>query len=392
MHRLSGVTQAYEWGTTDEIPRLLGLEATGEPCAEYWLGAHPRGDARLDGEATLSQLVATDPTVLGEACADTFGQRLPFLFKVLSAAKPLSLQVHPNRKQAQDGYARETLMGIPLDAPHRNYRDDWPKPELLVAITPFDALVGFRDPQATASLFEALGVDGELASVIGPLRERTAVAAVQEVFLDVLSLGERRHLVDVVLAEAVRNLDAPGELGRFTRTAVEIDEHFPGDPSILAALMLNRVRLEPGEAISTRPGVMHAHLRGTGVEVMANSDNVLRGGLTRKHIDVDELLKVVDFTASSSEVLLPQGGDGVYVYPTSAPEFELWMLEPIDEHPLGLPRGDAGRICFVASGSFELATDDEVVALTQGESLFVPAHEAISATGRGRMFVAASGA
>lgn len=392
MHRLFGVTQPYEWGTTDEIPKLLGVEATGEPCAEYWLGAHPRGDARITGDQTLSALVSADPSVLGQACVETFGERLPFLFKVLSAAKPLSLQVHPDREQAEEGYARETLMGIPLDAPHRNYRDDWPKPELLVALTPFHALVGFREPQMTASLFEAMGVDGELSSVIGPLRERTAVAGAQEVFLDVLSLGERRHLVDVVLAEAVRNLDAPGELGRFARTAVEIDEHFPGDPSILAALMLNHVRLEPGEAISLRPGMMHAHLRGTGVELMANSDNILRGGLTRKHIDVDELLKVVDFTATPIDVALPQGSDGVYVYPSAAPEFELWMVEPIDEHPLPLPRPDAGRICFVSQGSFELATDHEQAALAQGEALFIPAHEAISVTGSGKMFVATSGA
>ncbi len=392
MLRLSGVTQPYDWGTTDEIPRLLGVESTGEPCAEYWLGAHPRGDARINGEGTLSGLVANDPSVLGEACTDTFGERLPFLFKVLSAAKPLSLQVHPTRAQAEEGYARETLMGIPLDAPHRNYRDDWPKPELLVALTPFDALVGFRDPQMTASLFEALGVDGELSSVIGPLRERTAVAAAQEVFLDVLSLGERRHLVDLVLAAAVRNLDAPEELGRFAQTAVEIDEHFPGDPSILAALLLNRVRLEPGEAIAMRPGTMHAHLRGTGVELMANSDNVLRGGLTRKHIDVDELLRVVDFTASSSETLLPQGSDGVYVYPSTAQEFELWMLEPVADHPLDLPRSDAGRICFVTRGSFELATDHEVSTLEKGEALFVPAHEPITVTGSGKMFMATSGA
>ena len=383
MHRLSGVTQAYEWGTTDEIPRLLGLEATGEPCAEYWLGAHPRGDARINGEGTLSGLVANDPSVLGEACTDTFGERLPFLFKVLSAAKPLSLQVHPTRAQAEEGYARETLMGIPLDAPHRNYRDDWPKPELLVALTPFDALVGFRDPQMTASLFEALGVDGELSSVIGPLRERTAVAAAQEVFLDVLSLGERRHLVDVVLAEAVRNLDAPGELGRFTRTAVEIDEHFPGDPSILAALMLNRVRLEPGEAISTRPGVMHAHLRGTGVEVMANSDNVLRGGLTGKHVDTEELLRVLRFDASDTEIL---SADARGLYPSGCDEFALTRLV-LDGTSSRTPGGP--EIWLFLGDAAQLHGPGGSQSLRRGEVLFCTSDAgSISLQGRGDVWIA----
>lgn len=391
MHKLTGVAQPYAWGTTDEIPRILGQAPNGDPVAEYWLGTHERGEARLEDGRTLSAYIAERPEVLGRATLETFDLRLPFLMKLLSANTPLSLQVHPTRTQAEQGYARESLLGIPTDAPDRNYRDTWPKPEVLVALTPFDALVGFRHPAKTAGLFETLGVDQELSSVIGPLRERTCVPALQEVFLDVLSLGERRHLVDVVLAAAVQHLNAPGELGIFARTAVEIDEHFPGDPSILAALMLNRYTLQPGEAISLDAGIMHAYLRGTGVEVMANSDNTLRGGLTRKHIDVDELLRIVKFEPTENAILLPRGTDGLYMFPTSFPEFELWMYQPVDSYSVDLPRSDAGRICLATSGSFTLESDNGSITLHQGQAAFVPADVAVTASGQGRLFITTSG-
>ena len=243
----------------------------------------------------------------------------------------------------------------------------------------------------TAQLFEALGVGDALASVIGPLRDRSGSPAIQEVFLDVLSLDDRRHLVDEVLGAAVNHLDAPGELGVFARTAVEIDEFFPSDPGILAALLLNRFSLEPGQALALPPGVMHSYLRGTCIEVMANSDNVLRGGLTAKHIDVDALLHVVDFAPSSNDVLLPSGSDGTYIYPTSFEEFELWLLQPTDGDTLQLPRGDSGRICLVASGSFELTGDTDPIILTAGHAVFVAAEEAVVARGEGQLFVAATG-
>lgn len=392
MLRLTGVVQPYEWGTRDVIPRLVGFEPTDEPCAEYWLGSHPRGDAQLEGMGSLAAYINEHPEVLGEATQEVFRGRLPFLLKLLSAGSPLSLQVHPSREEAAQGYASESLKGIDIDAPERSYRDDWPKPELLVALTPCDVLVGFRGADETAALFDALGVADELASVIGPLRERGGAAALQEVFLDVLSINRRRHLVDVVLASAVNHLDEPDPVGSFARTAVEIDEHFPGDPGILAALMLNHYTLEPGQAVALDAGVMHAYLRGTGVEVMASSDNVLRGGLTKKHIDVDELLRVMKFDPSEDHVIQPQGSDGVYVFPTNFAEFELWMLQPVSKHWLDLPRPDAARIALVASGSFQLQSNDDPVELTQGQAVFIPADEAVSLTGQGKLFMATSGA
>ncbi|MCC2591992.1 mannose-6-phosphate isomerase, class I [Tessaracoccus sp. OS52] len=390
MFRLGGIEQRYAWGTVDVIPALLGREPDGEPIAEYWYGAHPLGDSPIDGDGTLSTKVAQHTELLGEATASAFGGRLPYLVKFLSAASPLSLQAHPSRPQAVQGYARESLLGIPTNAPERSFRDDWPKPETIIALTPFEGLLGFRPPKVSAQLFEALGVGDKLASVIGPLRDRATTPALQEVFLDVLSLGERRHLVDEVLAAAVRLLDAPGELGVFAQTAVELDEHFPGDPGILAALLLNRFRLEPGQAVSLEAGIMHAYLKGTGVEVMANSDNVLRGGLTRKHIDVDALLHVVKFEPTPVKILTAEGSDGLYLFPSAVEEFEVWMVQPVGPS-VEIPRADSGRILLVSEGSFTLHGDGEPLHLRRGQAVFAPAGEQVMASGQGQLFAVASG-
>ena len=392
MLRIHGARQSYAWGTKDSIPAILREASDDQPFAEYWLGAHPLGDAVVEGGAHLSEVLTAHPELLGEATVEAFDGQLPFLMKLLSAGSPLSLQAHPSRAQAEHGYAQESLKGIPLSSPERSFKDDWPKPEAIIALEPFEGLVGFRDPIHTAELFEALGLGEGLASVIGPLRDRTTTPALQEVFLDVLSLGERRHLVDELLGAAVKHLDAPGEVGIFARTAVELDEHFPGDPGILAALLLNRFTLQTGEALTLGAGVMHAYLRGTGVEVMANSDNVLRGGLTKKHIDVDALLQVVRFEPTEVHTVLAEGADGIYCYPTTVAEFEVWLVQPVDTRAVDLPRSDSGRICFATSGSFTLQGDDATIVLEQGQAVFVGAGEHVHIAGHGKMFVAASGA
>lgn len=391
MRRLNGYVQHFAWGSTEAIPKILGRTPDGLPWAEYWLGTHPNGPTALGDGVTLDQFIQDHPEAVGEASRAEFGARLPFLLKLLAASGPLSLQAHPTREQAEAGYARESLLGIPPSDPTRSYRDDWPKPEAIVALTPFEGLLGFRDPHETAGLFEGLGVAQQLASVIGPLRDRRAEPALQEVFLDVLSINRRRHLVDVVVSAAVGHLDTPGSLGEFARTAVELDEHFPGDPGILAALLLNRFSLRPGESVALGAGVMHAYLRGTCVEVMANSDNVMRGGLTTKHIDVDGLLQVVTFEPGLPKILVPEGSDGVYVYPTGFREFELWLVSPTDDRIIELPRTDSGRIAMVTSGEFQLH-DGSDLRLGMGDAAFLTADQHVTLTGQGQLFLAASGA
>lgn len=394
MQVLHGTFQHYAWGTTDAIPALLGRPADGRPVAEYWLGAHPLAPSEVDG-VRLDALLAGNPQVIGEATRAAFGDRLPYLVKVLSARHALSLQAHPSREQAEEGFAKENAAGLAADSPERTYRDDWPKPELLVALNEFRGLAGFRDPKRTAALFGGLGVADELASVIGPLTERKGSAALAEVFLDVLSLkGERARLSEVVCAAAMRHKDAPGELGEFSRTILELDEVFPTDPSIIAAALMNRVTLHPGEGLYVPAGQMHAYLSGTGVEVMANSDNVIRGGLTSKHVDVGELVRVVDFEPSTPKPIQPVAArDGVEKYPTPCQEFDVWRITPGSvPGAINLPGAKSARILLLTDGEVELTSGSDRLRLRRGEAAFLPATDPTATiSGDGVAFMTASG-
>ena len=394
MERLTGTVQHYAWGTTDAIPALLNQPPDGRPYAEYWLGAHASSPSIVAGESLASR-IAHGPDVLGKKSRVAFGEQLPYLLKVLSARHALSLQAHPSREQAEEGWARENRAGVALDAPERTYKDAWPKPEIMVALDEFHSLCGFRDPHETAALFAALGVADQLGSVIGPLTERKGPAALAEVFLDVLSLGEERaHVLDEVVSAAMHHRYDDGEVGVFARTALELDEVFPADASILAALLMNRVVLQPGEAMFVPAGRMHAHLQGTGIEVMANSDNVIRGGLTAKHIDVEELIKVVSFAPVVPEVLLPRNTRrGVWKYDTPCSEFETWKLSlTTDLGPVRVPGRGSARILLVVSGSCTAESEGHTLTLHQGESAFLSGHEHdVLVSGAAEVFGASSG-
>ncbi len=394
MEPLSGTLQRYTWGTLDAIPTLLGIEADARPYAEYWLGAHESSPSTVGGESLLDR-IAAGPSVLGDRPRKEFGEQLPYLMKVLSARHALSLQAHPSRAQAEEGWARENRAGVALDAPERTYKDAWPKPEIMISLDEFHSLSGFRDPHRSAELFQALGIAQQLGSVIGPLTERKGPAALAEVFLDILSLADtRRHLVDEVVAAAVHHRDDEGELGDFARTALELDAVFPGDPGIVAALLMNRIVLQPGEAIFVPAGMMHAHLRGTGIEVMANSDNVIRGGLTAKHIDVPELIQVVQFSPTTPEILAGhETRPGVWKYETPCSEFEAWRLELDDDlGTIRVPGGGAARILLVVEGQCTLTNGEGTLPLAKGESAFLSGDDPdVSITGSGRVFGASSG-
>jgi mannose-6-phosphate isomerase len=394
MQLLNGTVQRYDWGTKDAIFDLLGREPDGEPLAEYWLGAHVLSPASTSC-GDLDELVRRHPQWLGQATTDAYGPQLPFLMKVLSARHPLSLQAHPDREQAEAGYFRENAAQIPLESPERVYSDDWPKPEILIALDTFESLNGFREPTQTAELFAGLGVADELSSIVRPLTERKGAAALAQVFLDVLSLdGERRHLIDVAAAAAMKHYNDEGPVGEFARTAVELDRVFPGDRGILAALLLNRVTLAPGEAFYVGPGQMHAHLRGTGIEVMATSDNVIRGGLTQKHIDVHELVSVVDFSPLDPQITLPvESRPGVERYKTPCPEFDVWRVTISPElGTIRIPGSRSARIALVISGDAYITSNEVVQPLHKGQSVFLSAEELdASVTGNATLFVTASG-
>lgn len=400
MRRLVGPIQPYPWGSKTAIPEFLGTEATGDPQAELWLGAHPSAPAKLtDAESSqadgrpLDAVITADPRGwVGDEPVRRFGDRLPFLMKVLAAAQPLSLQAHPTREQAEEGFAREEAAGIDRGAPDRTYKDDWPKPEALCALGDFDALCGFREPAETYALFEQLGVP-EALDLVRPLQSGGS-AELEQVFGDLLRMPDAARVVDEVVRAAARCVGEPGPLGAFARTATEVAGFYPGDPGVLGALIMNRVRLGRYEALYLPAGNLHAYLRGLGVEIMANSDNVLRGGLTGKHIDVDELLRLLDFTPGwAGPVPVEQQAPGRYAYRTPAPEFALWRLA-VDEGPaagVDVPASGLGRVLLVVDGTVTVHAPGAELRLARGQSVFLQPSESVTVTGDGTAFVGSAG-
>jgi mannose-6-phosphate isomerase len=372
---MTNTVRPYAWGSRTAIPALLGTEPTGEPQAELWMGAHPGAPSRLEASDTpLDAAIAADPEAeLGPETVAGFGPRLPFLLKVLAAAQPLSLQVHPDLGQARDGFADEERRGVPIDAADRNYKDANHKPEMLVALGDFDGLCGFRRATEAADLLDGLGVP-ELAPYVETLRTKPEPEALREVLTAVLSAAPGGLPVDAVAAA----LPTAPALSAHARTAYRaIAENYPGDPGVLAALLLNHVRLAAGEALFLGAGVPHAYLSGLGVEIMANSDNVLRCGLTPKHVDVPELLRIVRFRGTDPEIVRSvPAAPGEQLYPAPVPDFR---LSRIDGGPAGPVLLEAGRpqILLCTAGTAELSpaqADGETIRLSPGRSAYLPAH------------------
>ncbi|MGW1194103.1 mannose-6-phosphate isomerase, class I [Streptomyces sp. NPDC002559] len=387
MDRLSNTVRPYAWGSTTAIPELLGVAPTGEPQAEMWMGAHPGAPSRLTrptgtGEAgpeqSLADVIAADPErELGRAAVEKFGPRLPFLLKLLAAGAPLSLQVHPDLEQARRGYEDEERRSVPIDAPHRTYKDANHKPELICALTPFTGLCGFRDPAEAARTIAALDID-ELKPYVDLLGAHPEEAALREVLTAILG-AEPTEMAGTVHRAAA----AAERLGGAHAPYARIAHHFPGDPGVIAAMLLNHVELKPGEALFLGAGVPHAYLDGLGVEIMANSDNVLRCGLTPKHIDVPELLRIVRFEAADPGILRPEAApSGEEPYETPVDEFRLsrFDLSP-GAAPVALTR-DAPQILLCTQG----ATKAGALDLAPGESVFVPAGEEVEVSGTGTLF------
>ncbi|WP_199553002.1 mannose-6-phosphate isomerase, class I [Streptomyces sp. N35] len=377
MDRLSNTIRPYAWGSATAIPQLLGVEPSGEPQAEMWMGAHPGAPSLLE-RGPLNEVIDADPEAeLGAEAVAKFGPRLPFLLKLLAAGAPLSLQVHPNLAQAKEGYADEEQRGVPIDAPFRNYKDANHKPELICALTPFDGLCGFRDPNEAADLLAGLGVDS-LKPYVDLLHAQPEEAALREVLTAVLSADK-----DAMTATVTEATAAAERLGGAYTPYASIARHYPGDPGVIAAMLLNYVQLQPGEALFLGAGVPHAYLNGLGVEIMANSDNVLRCGLTPKHVDVPELLRIVRFEATDPGVLRPEAGsDGEEVYETPIDEFRLSRYV--------LAEGSAAREVTARTPQILLCTAGTVTAgefgLAPGQSVFVPAGETAEISGNGTMF------
>jgi mannose-6-phosphate isomerase len=378
---LNSPIRGYAWGSRTAIAGLQGRPGpTEQPEAELWMGAHPDSPSAVGGVA-LTKRIAGDPAgVLGAHTVSRFGERLPFLLKVLAAAEPLSLQAHPTNEQAAAGFAAEEAAGRSCQAGDRNYKDPHHKPELMVAVEPFEALCGFRDPSTTADLLAGLGVT-ELAPTIAALRGADVSLALRDAVTGLMELGEaeRKALVEGVVAAA------RGRSG--CELAVALGERYPGDIGVVVALLLNHVRLEPGEAVWMPAGNLHAYLHGTGVEIMAASDNVLRGGLTPKHVDVPELLRVLRFEVLTDPVVRPREvAPGLVTWPTPIDDFVLHRAD-LAGGQVTLP-GHGPRIVLCLRGEVRVADGAEELVLAGGQAAFGVAGRTATVAGSGEVYQA----
>jgi mannose-6-phosphate isomerase len=386
---LKNAIQPYAWGSRHALAELRGEAGPSPgPEAELWIGAHPLAPSRLSDGRTLLEAIAAEPARhLGASVAGRYEGKLPFLLKVLAAATPLSLQAHPSLAQARAGFEADEAAGIPLGAPHRNYKDRNHKPELLCALSEFWALCGFRPVTDTLALLDELAVPA-LAARRAVLAASPDASGLKWLFSSLMQAPaeERRELADVTAAACRARQSTPARFVREYGWAVRLADLYPGDVGLVSALLLNLLRLEPGEAIHLPAGNLHAYLSGTGVEIMASSDNVLRGGLTPKHVDVPELLRVLDFEPLAVAPLRPaaRGREQVYVTPTR--EFELSYFD-LEQAPVEVAI-TGPEIWLVTSGAARLPE----LELTQGGSVFVPAETSkLQVSGSGRIFRAKVG-
>ncbi|MFC4395764.1 MULTISPECIES: mannose-6-phosphate isomerase, class I [Micrococcaceae] len=391
MYEIENVLRDYAWGSTTAIASLLGRPESGGPEAELWIGAHPDSPsvAQVPEDGTrspLDALISSDPEhFLGAESVSAFGPRLPFLAKILAAAQPLSLQVHPSLEQAREGFARENADGVDAHAPNRNYKDDNHKPEMIFALTPFEALCGFRPAAETREVFQYIarafpeggGSPALVQALIDDLAAADEGAGLRQAFERLITGGQGVAEDTALVVEALlsRASLAPyqAELG----TVISLNEKYPGDPGVLISLLLNRISLKPGEAVYLPAGNVHAYLHGLGVEVMASSDNVLRGGLTPKHVDVPELLNTINFHPVAVPML--DAEKTVMGQELFRPPFEEFQLQRIELGPEAAPvplAQSGAAVVIVVAGEVYLDSPKGDLQLSRGRSAFVAAAEA----------------
>ncbi|WP_228389541.1 mannose-6-phosphate isomerase, class I [Cumulibacter manganitolerans] len=396
MYRLKNETRNYAWGSREFIPHLLGEQPGDRPQAELWLGAHPMGSSRIvELDASLKDQIAADPERhLGPLVNAEYPERLPFLLKVLAAAQPLSLQAHPSPAHAKVGFAAEEERGVPLDDPKRSYKDPFAKPELFVALTTCEVLCGFRPAAEAADLLGRLGISA-LSPYIASLLTGRAADGLRVVVTTLLSMPEaaKIDMATRVVEECRRVIDG-GDAGPSVeayRWAVRLGEAYPGDVGVVLSLLLNLITLEPGQAIFVGGGKMHTYLHGSGIEAQANSDNTLRGGLTPKHVDVAELLRIIDFEPALDQVIEPVPVEehsthcaGARTWPTPAREFALFDWEIAGTPRLLKSAGPSIVLCL--DGAVHLTNHGDDLELVKGESAYIAASEPhVTATGKGRL-------
>lgn len=386
---ISNTPRPYAWGSRTAISEFLGTEPTAHPQAELWLGAHSANPARIQdsqiGYANLAEMIE------GQQQAP-----LPFLLKILAAQSPLSLQAHPTSAQAALGFEAEERAGVPVDAPHRNYKDPYAKPEIVVALSEqFHALSGFRPLEEVAAILGVLRLAAQEKGIerLSPLELLETLLESKEPLkttLGVLLGGEYSEAVAELTALVVRlsssRVATGSKFAASFATVQKVAAEYPGDPGIVLTLLLNHVTLRRGEALFLDAGNIHAYLHGLGVELMGPSDNVLRGGLTPKHVDVPELMQVLDFTPMSAPYLEAEAtAENVLSYLPEGTGFALHRLN--GQAQITLP---GTCVAIMESGELELSGAHSRRSLNKGQALYLSAEEEyLRTSGDGVLWVAA---
>lgn len=409
---ITNTPRNYSWGSRRAISELLGSTPSGGPEAELWLGAHAGSPSVIVEPAAsaaqnLLELVQADPVaILGERSIAEHGQRLPFLLKVLAAGAPLSLQAHPSPEQARAGFDLENEAGIALDAPDRNYKDAFHKPELIVALSDtFDALCGFRSMEQILEIVAELRRADAATSDPQPaaLELLTAALAGNDGLRNTVEWllrdgrgedsGEVQWLVERVVALAASSELLHSPFAREFETVLSLAESYPGDPGIVLSLLLNRVTLSPGQALYLPAGNIHAYLDGLGIELMAASDNVLRGGLTPKHIDVDELVQVLNFEPVPVPLMEAEHpAPGVRLLRPDVDDFLLYVLELTTAHGEFTVALSGAAIALCIAGDLTLVGERSSRTVKRGEAVLItPDEGAVSISGEGSLYLATIG-
>ncbi|MFP3029159.1 MAG: mannose-6-phosphate isomerase [Arsenophonus sp.] len=385
MFKMINSIQCYDWGSKDALTKLYHIKNPKHLLmAELWMGAHPKASSIVEDFDTkqkifLYKLIASDPTYyLGEKIAKKF-HRLPFLFKVLCAEKPLSIQVHPDKITAEIGFNRENAAGIAIDCPNRNYKDDNHKPELIYALTPFKALNSFRTLKEIVNLFLPIA---EVSPIIQLFLKTPTEALLAQLFNYLLNLRTREKQMLFTALKAVLQK----EKSEPWNTIKKMLPLYPDDNGLFVPLLLNIIELQPGESMFLYVRTPHAYIQGVGLEVMANSDNVLRAGLTNKHVDIGELLNNVDYISKSCNSLLlqPNIRNNEFCYPIPIDDFAFSLYLVINQ--LTTISNSSATILFCIEGNISVTSENQTIDILSGESIFISAAEKqIFLNGKGKL-------
>lgn len=364
MRRLHNMTQAYDWGSVSDIPRFLGRTASGEPVAEMWLGTHPLAPSQVETDEGLRPL------------SDVAGE-VPFMLKILAAEQPLSIQVHPGQAEAREGFAREEAAGVPLDSPQRVFKDPNHKPEMVYALSTFDTLVGFRPTAEILRVFAQLDTP-TINAASATLRAKTGFKGIVRVLENLLIAPPPPAEIAQVVIQCKALVHDGVDIKRAYSTAAMIARYHPDDVGIVVSLLLNRFTLQPGEAVFLDTGVIHAHLSGLCLEAMANSDNVLRAGLTRKALHPEGLIRCLE--AGMARVARVEPGYPSFsteVYHPEVEEFALAVTQvsPADPDGVSIIAAEHSIVMCIGGAVQLLNARGEKLPLSRGEAVYTDAED-----------------